>query len=263
MVSGIKNSFSQQNRLSPLPGLVRVYHSVSDDEALQRIRKHGLMNARELFRCGLTDRDPSKIFELLNDGHDIISFQFLPEAPLPEAPCVGFDVDPNTTYVYNRAYRWDNNLVKYNASKISLADYIMLKKQAAELSRKATQGQRVIFDPYTAKPFYVSTKDKRYYDPDESSDWQLYITDPMLKPDTARHYLYLNEIIVPTPCIPPNQLIFAENDLRRTEKLPVDKKFLDAIINSNNHIKIFSSIAMTACLIKVVQVILQNRQYNL
>jgi len=195
-------------------GDVRVYHTVEKDvvpgAGLQDIRKHGLMTRNELLRRGLTEQTPSGP---LSDQYNVIYFSYDPEHRKDPERTVGFDVNPETTYVANMEFRYDINRPRYNHSHILLSDYIKKRDKAEKLEKSAKPGQAVIHDPYTAEPFYVSVDDTRYYDP--QSEQYFDYGSVRLEP---RHYMYLNEITIAKPCIPADQLIFPEEDALRVKR---------------------------------------------
>ncbi|HEV2600960.1 MAG TPA: hypothetical protein VGT41_01550 [Candidatus Babeliales bacterium] len=196
------------------PGLVRVYHYIGRDGTVDSVKQHGLMTYNELFKKGLTANDPSKYSGVLPDQYDVVYFAAM-STPPTDANSVGFDVDPERTYVYNREHRYDANRGRYQDSKILLSRYIMQQKKAEEMRKNAPAYHAVIFDPRTAEPFYVATTDKRYYDTDQFR----YISSH--SPLKSRHYLFLNEVIIRQSCIPARELVFSEEDALKSDEMDV------------------------------------------
>lgn len=207
----------------PIPsGFVRIYHH-TDSKAIQSIKKHGLLTCRELVRRGLVTRVLKKGW-VMNDQYDVLYFKWLKQAPSKEEQYVGFDVDPDTTYVHNQEYRADNNVSKYNESKVKLSDYIARRKTADRLEEYRPKHQVVVFRPLTAQPFYMDADYKSFY----AAYGETYYYGPKQHPftksdvqyDQERHYLYPNEIIVPASSIPADQLVFVEQDAMRNSRQP-------------------------------------------
>lgn len=160
------------------------------------------MTYNELYRRGLAASKPDGR-GMLPDQYDVIYFRWHPNPPVGYES-VGLDVDPDKTYVRNSEFRADAEIVSYQDSTISLADYIARRKEAEKLNKSVAPGTVVIFDPYSAKPFCVPSTDERYM--------SNYRQHNQLGP---RHYAYLNEIVIHRPCIAAEELIFPEQDALR------------------------------------------------
>lgn len=194
--------------------MVVVYHSIERGGNIESVKKHGLLTRNELFKRGLSQdkENPAALSGVLPDQYDIIYFS--PKLNKPEDDnIVGFMVNTETTYVYNREYRCDGNQKKYLNSKILLATYLANKKKAEEMWEIAPQGKAVIFNPMNAQPFYVEATDKRYYDPCHKCLFEFSIGNypsfsDIFPCDDWRHYSYLGEVIINRNCIPPKELIF-------------------------------------------------------
>lgn len=179
--------------------MVAVYHSIGRGGTIESVKKHGLLTRNELFRRSLSQDNPSQIRGVLPDQYDVIYFS--PELEKPnDANIVGYLVDTNSTYVYNREYRFDSNQRKYLNSKVLLSTYLADKKLARQMQAAAPEGKTVIFDPRTSEPFYVNYSDKRYYCGSRfimDEDYAILL-----------YHLYIGEVIINKNCIPPEELIF-------------------------------------------------------
>jgi len=206
LVSTDVQTSSQTNPMweSVPSGKVRVYHRIGRGGSLKSVREHGLLSYNELYKRGLSQEKPESS-GLLIGHYDVIYAAWEPKT-IANINSVGIDVDPATTYVYNREFRFDGCQGKYNGSKVLLATYIENRIKAEEMENRAKFGQAVIFDPYTSEPFYVSTSDKRYCDEEDEYSFGFGALQ-------SRHYLYLNEIIFERDCIEPKELIFPRTSL--------------------------------------------------
>ena len=97
-----------------------------------------------------------------------------------------FGVDILVEYnVYNREFRASGDLAKYQASRMSLADYISQHEKTKEMRNDLEPGKMIVWNPLTAEPTIVGVDDRRVSD----STWQ-----------------YLNEVLVPKSLIPASEL---------------------------------------------------------
>lgn len=185
-----------------LGDMVIVYHDIGRGGNVESVKKHGLLTLKELFKKGLTKDNPSELKGVLPDQYDVI--YFTPKLNEPDdTNIVGYLVDADSTYVYNREYRFDRNRGKYQGSEVLLATYLANKKLAEQMRISAPEHKAVIFNPRTSEPFYVDYSDKRYYDP--SPFHSIYNS---FSKDESQHYCYWGEVIINKNCIPPEELIF-------------------------------------------------------
>lgn len=183
---------------------VTIYHAFGHNGTMESVKQHGLLSFAEAVRKKLFT-DPFLINRsgLLPDQNDNIYFDPIWRHSNTSENTVGYKVDPNTTYVYNREFRFDKDQGRYNSSRVLLAVYLANVAKAEEMKKTAPNGQVVIYNPFTSEPFYVNNNDRRYHDPNKhilslESNWRL----------DYRHYLYLGEVIIKTPCINPANLIY-------------------------------------------------------
>ena len=54
---------------------VVVWHRISRNGDVENVKRHGLLSFTELFRCGLTNIDPSTVRSCLPDQHEVIYFR--------------------------------------------------------------------------------------------------------------------------------------------------------------------------------------------
>lgn len=177
---------------------VLLLHIIRRGGNLESVRKHGLLTLNELYKRGLTDHDPSRNNGLMSDQHDVIYFSYNTDVHVDNANYVQIEVDPDSTYVYNREFRYINKPHSYYSSKALLRTYIENKEKAEEMRRVAPLGKVVIFDPLTSMPFYVDSLDLRFSSQGNDID----VVNSI--------YLYLGEIIFHQKSIPPEELIFPD-----------------------------------------------------
>jgi hypothetical protein len=203
-----------------------VKHSINRGGTLASVKEHGLLSLKELLRRKIeTDISLQSIIEaekyVITNHFDTIYFT-ITEFPPVKTPVanyfhsiaktmgahkrkkVGLEVNPNTAYVYNRQFRYSHNQQKYNDSKISLTDYLH-KLQGATCMQSTCPGNHVVlFDPYNATPFYVCNTDPRLGKVDD------YKTGNQKQSLEESYHWYWAEVIVETPCITADKLIFFE-----------------------------------------------------
>jgi len=193
--------------------LVTIYHALGRHVTVKSIKEHGLLSYRELFKRRLTPTqvNPNELDQrLLSDSYDNIYFDPIwMMSSNTSKNRVGYQVDPNTTYVYNQEFRADDNPHKYNSSRVLLATYLANVAKSKKMKKNAPAGQVVIFDPFTSEPFYVDVNDERNDDAE-----LLYFDRNKLQ---TRHYLYLAEITIKKPCIEPKNLIFFDDNYKAPE----------------------------------------------
>ena len=146
----------------------------------------GLKSRKQLIKEGKLE--PLSVRGLFDDHLSTIYFQWFPphlEANRKNYDWVSTEVNPETTDVFNREFRYYNDWVKYDASRMSLADYISQHEKTKEMKQNLKLGEKIVWAPLTAEPTIVGIDDKRVYD----SRWQ-----------------YLNEILVPKSIIPASEI---------------------------------------------------------
>lgn len=205
---------------------VIVRHNLNKSGTLKSVQTNGLLSRKELLRRKIESDVSLQHLQQLEKralpGHFDTIYFTVTDMPTIETPvanhfrsvakkmqshkrdCVGLAVDPTTTYVYNRQFRFINNQEKYNNSKISLATYLHNLQRAETMQTTCPANHIMIFDPYSAEPFYVHDTDHRI---GKLSD---YISENQRLCLEESFHWYWAEVIMETPCIPPNTLIFFE-----------------------------------------------------
>jgi hypothetical protein len=164
---------------------VEIYHFPGRCATVDDLLIEGIKSRKQLIREGkLEPLNTKGLFEdhLLN-----IYFQWFPphlEANRKRYDWVSIEVGPEATDVFNREFRSHNDVAKYNASRMTLANYISQHERTKEMRKSLKPGQMIIWNPITAEPIIVGINDKRISD----YTWQ-----------------YLNEILVPGPVIPASE----------------------------------------------------------
>lgn len=188
------------------PANVIIWHEIGRNGTLDKIRELGLCSYNELYRQRLIEYKSD--IGMRSDHYDSIYFD-PQEKPLIEN-CVGLVVDPIKTVVCNREFRpgYDK---RYNQSCIFLYQFLAHQERAKQMKKEANPSEAVIYDPFSGKPFYVNKSDKRFYDSNKKTLLS------MAEGLSPIHYRYLPEVVIRTPRIPPEQLIFPDED--HTEQL--------------------------------------------
>ncbi len=166
--------------------MVEVYHFPGRGASVDDLLAEGLKSREQLIKEGKLE--PLKARGLFDDHLSTIYFQWFPphlESNRENCDWVSIEVNPERTDVFNREFRYHNDRAKYNASRMSLADYISQHEKTKEMRKDLEQGRMIVWNPLTAEPTIVGVDDKRVYD----SRWQ-----------------YLNEILVPRSVIPASEL---------------------------------------------------------
>ena len=166
--------------------MVEAYHFPGRGASVDDLLVDGLKSREQLIKDGKLE--PLGASGLFEDHLSIIYFQWFPphlEANKENCDWISIEVDSERTDVFNREFRYHNDSAKYNASRMSLADYISQHEKTKELRNNLEPGKMIVWNPLTAEPTIVGLEDKRVYD----SKWQ-----------------YLNEILVPKPVIPVAEL---------------------------------------------------------
>jgi len=184
---------------------VLICHSVGRGGNIQDVLRNGLMTYNELFRRGLSKEEPPRNCGLLCDQYDVIYFDYSPRVTKENCPAgsVCIAVDPHATYVYNREFRFDANYTRYQMSRVLLADYMKRRRKADRMRHASKPGQVVVFDPFTAEPFYVAGTDPR------ARDLSIGPFGSFILPGQIehRHYLYHNEVIISRNNIPREEFV--------------------------------------------------------
>jgi hypothetical protein len=140
----------------------------------------------------------SPIRGVRSDQYDVLYFNPSKPYGISDNRLVGYQVDPQNTSVYNREFRVKNP-ANYSKSIVPLLTYLRNKERGKQMmdSSDRPQGFVVVYDPYTSKPFYVHYSDQRYENP---------------------LFFYWGEVIVERDNIPPEELIFFDNQPKEIEK---------------------------------------------
>ena len=174
-----------------------IYHDVGSKTSLDLIKKHGLLTRNEQIRRRLCPGDTSSS-NVRSDQYDVLYFHPSKPYGTSDNKLVGYQVDPQNTYVYNREFRVGDHS-RYSKSKVPLLIYLRNKELGKQSSDKPQGGFNVVYDPYTSKPFYVYYADARYEDP---------------------LFNYWGEVIVERDNIPTEELIFFD----KPKTLDLEKK---------------------------------------
>ena len=209
-----------------------IYHSVSNKEALDNVKKHGLYSALGFFTSPKMLLDYKKKenlsysemftmpflmlfnhwyrnFKKLGFEDQLNVIYFKPEEPgAKEIANFALPVDPNTTYVHNLNYRTgvcefndecQNEDRLYRQSRVLLSDYLKYLKEAEQMI-KSRPDLEVQLDPQTAHPFYLTK-------------------------DSTEKKVYSGEVIIPRWHIPASELIPVQDTIGRWEDInPVRNK---------------------------------------
>jgi hypothetical protein len=166
--------------------MVEVYHFPGRGASVDDLLVDGLKSREQLIKEGKLE--PLNASGLFDDHLSTIYFQWFPphlETNRENCDWISIEVDSKRTDVFNREFRYHNDRAKYNASRMSLADYISQHEKTKELRTNIEPGKMIVWNPLTAEPTIVGVEDTRVYD----SRWQ-----------------YLNEILVPESVIPVAEL---------------------------------------------------------
>ncbi len=166
--------------------MVEVYHFPGREASVDDLLAEGLKSRKQLIKEGKLE--PLSASGLFDDHLSTIYLQwFSPhlEANRERYDWVSMEVNIETTNVFNCEFRYHNDRTKYNASKMSLADYISQHEKTKEMRKDLESGKMIVWDPLTAEPTLVGFDDKRFYNP----IWQ-----------------YLNEVLVQKSVIPASEL---------------------------------------------------------
>lgn len=186
---------------------ITVYHRIGRDGTVESVKKNGLMTYNELQRQNLVDK--AKPYSgLMPDQYDVIYFSPETKQPQNTQNLVGYAVDPDKTYVYNREYRFDVNLGSYNSSKLLLAKYLKRKKKGEQMCVNRPTGKMLVYHPRTCKPYFIDMADYDTLDKTRRMFW--YVDGNRYVPDSGRHHLYLGEVIIEKDRIAPEELTFFE-----------------------------------------------------
>jgi hypothetical protein len=166
--------------------IVEVYHVPKRGASVDDLLAEGLKSRKQLIKEGKLE--PLSSSGLFEDHLSTIYFQWFPphlEANRENCDWVSTEVNPETTDVFNREFRYHNDRGKYKASRMSLTDYISQHEKTKELRKDLEPGKMIVWNPLTAEPTVVGVDDRRVSD----SRWQ-----------------YLNEIIFQKPVVPASEL---------------------------------------------------------
>ena len=196
-----------------------IYHFPSKEVLVDDLLSEGLKSREQLIKEGKSN--PVDMSNLFNDHLSNIYFQWLSphlEIDMEKNNWVSIEVDSETTSVFNRELRpfitswipilmgvktkslhdYENKLCAnkyiYDASRMSLADYILQHKITKEMMQDLKQEQMIVWHPLTAKPIIIGVDDPRSVYP----KWQ-----------------YLNEILVP-------RSIIQSSEFKRYHKIKSD-----------------------------------------
>lgn len=166
---------------------VEIYHIPGRGASVDDLLAGGIKSREQLIKEGKLEPlyDPRCLFD---DHLSTIYFQWFPphlETNKEECNLVSIEVDPETTYVHNREFRANNDRPQYDASRMSLSDYIAQHEKTKVMRGSVKPGQRIVWNPITAEPIIVSDDDKRVHD------------------STLQ---YSNEVLEPRPFIPRSEL---------------------------------------------------------
>lgn len=166
---------------------VEIYHNLGRSAEMSVVLRDGLKSAKKLIEEGkLEDYSSSWMLE---NHINFIYFQWFPphlrEYNIKNGTWVSIEVNPRKTFVFNREFRAKGDLSRYNASRMTLTNYIGQHEKTVVLKRQLKQGQTIIWDPITAEPLIVNSDDRRVSD----YIWQ-----------------YLNEVLIEKDIILPTEI---------------------------------------------------------
>jgi hypothetical protein len=126
---------------------------------INSINKTGLKSKSQLIKEGVRQQEP--VQGIFSDEHDNIYFWGVKDYGPDDRIKYSVKVDPDNTYVYNAQFRGSVDYFLYQASRMTLSNFLDKNAKSRELNAKITEGGldkkvEVINHPLTAEPVLIN-----------------------------------------------------------------------------------------------------------